>query len=249
MPKKISRFRQLRETAVAFLDENRMSPDSTMPRWSRFVHFWVLVWRSFVRNRCPVRASALAYATLLALVPMLAVVMSITTTFLKQKGEEQIDKFIVKFVDSMTPAATFGTNDLVTAQGQNATQLPGAEEANSTSNAPAQVGSAPTDNTQPTNTAAMPNLVTDQRVIAARKAVARQIHNFIQNTRSGALGVTGSVLLIFAAISMLSRIETTFNDIWGVARGRSWFMRIVLYWGVLSLAPLLLVLVLGLATG
>jgi membrane protein len=48
---------------------------------------------------------------------------------------------------------------------------------------------------------------------------------------------------------MLTRIESTFNDIWGVARGRSWFMRIVLYWGVLSLAPLLVVLALGLATG
>jgi membrane protein len=48
---------------------------------------------------------------------------------------------------------------------------------------------------------------------------------------------------------MLSRIEETFNDIWGVARGRSWFMRVVLYWGVLSLAPILLMVALGLATG
>jgi len=92
-------------------------------------------------------------------------------------------------------------------------------------------------------------LAPDEQTVAARKAVARKIKEFIQNTRSGALGVTGSVLLIFAAISMLSRIEETFNDIWGVARGRSWFMRIVLYWGVLSLAPMLLVVALGLATG
>ena len=48
---------------------------------------------------------------------------------------------------------------------------------------------------------------------------------------------------------MLSRIEDTFNDIWGVARGRSWFMRIVLYWGVISLAPMLLIVALGLAIG
>jgi membrane protein len=85
--------------------------------------------------------------------------------------------------------------------------------------------------------------------VAARKSIARKINQFIQNTRSGALGVTGSVLLIFAGISMLSRIETTFNDIWGVVRGRTWFMRIVLYWGVLSLAPILIVVTLGLATG
>jgi membrane protein len=39
------------------------------------------------------------------------------------------------------------------------------------------------------------------------------------------------------------------NDIWGVARGRSWFTRIALYWLVISLAPVLLAVALGLATG
>lgn len=249
MSKKISRFHQLRRTAEAFLDESQVPEEGTMSRWARFAHFWVLVWRSFSRNRCPVRASALAYATLLALVPMLAVVMSITTTFLKQEGEQQIDDFIASFVDSMTPAATFDTNQVARAETR-----PRRLEASPDQTGPAaatvlspESSTAQTDNT--TNSLAKQNLAQDKRVVEARKAVSREIHDFIQNTRSGALGVTGSVLLIFAAISMLSRIEATFNDIWGVARGRTWFMRIVLYWGVLSLAPLLLVLALGLATG
>jgi len=89
----------------------------------------------------------------------------------------------------------------------------------------------------------------DQEASDARKRVAQKINEFIQNTRSGTLGVTGSVVLIFVAISLLSRIEMTFNDIWGVKRGRTWFMRIVLYWGVLTLAPILLVVALGLASG
>ena len=42
-------------------------------RLERFAHFWVLVAKSFVRNRCLVRASALSYTTLLALIPLLAV--------------------------------------------------------------------------------------------------------------------------------------------------------------------------------
>jgi membrane protein len=242
MPKKISRLHQLRASAEAFLDESQLSSEEKMSRWRRFAHFWVLVWRSFVRNRCPIRASALAYATLLALVPMLAVVMSITTTFLKQEGEDRIDEFIVKLVDSLTPPATFGTNDLARPLVQKLEHRPPGSDAGTASQTIVPNG-------QGTNDVARTGLNQDERVTAARKAVAREIHNFIQNTRSGALGVTGSVLLIFAAISMLSRIEATFNDIWGVPRGRSWFMRIVLYWGVLSLAPLLLVVAVGLATG
>ena len=70
------------------------SLDASLTRFEKFVHFWVLVWLSFVRNRCPIRASALSYTTLLALIPMLAVAMSLSTFLLKSKGEEQIGAFI-----------------------------------------------------------------------------------------------------------------------------------------------------------
>src|SRR5215831_4149017 len=74
-----------------------------------------MVWRSFTRNRCPVRASALAYGSLLALIPLLAVVMSITSTFLKKEGEERIDEFITKLVASLVPPAGSVTNAVATA--------------------------------------------------------------------------------------------------------------------------------------
>ena len=225
MPKKLSRFQQFRADAQALFDERGLGTESESSKLRRFAHFWVMVWRSFTRNRCPVRASALAYATLLALIPMLAVVMSITSSFLKKEGEAGIEKFIIKLVDSVTPPATINTNAVESASGT-AVQ----KSTNSNDSETAEV-------------------LASQKAAATQKAVAGNINEFIQNTQSGALGVTGSVLLIFAAISMLSRIEATFNDIWGVARGRSWFMRIVLYWGVLSLAPILLVVALGLATG
>ncbi|MEK7707642.1 MAG: YhjD/YihY/BrkB family envelope integrity protein, partial [Verrucomicrobiota bacterium] len=48
---------------------------------------------------------------------------------------------------------------------------------------------------------------------------------------------------------MLARVEETFNDIWGVARGRNWLSRVVLYWATITLVPLLLVGALGLASG
>src|ERR1043166_8603921 len=104
MAEKSSRFRKMREDARAFLDERALARHDELPRLHKFAHFWLMVWRSFSRNRCPVRASALAYATLLALIPMLAVVVSITSSLLKKEGEERIDQFIVKLVASVTPA-------------------------------------------------------------------------------------------------------------------------------------------------
>lgn len=237
MAKKVSRFQKLREDVQALLDGRAVAPLTGFSNWHKFLHFWVLVWQSFTRNRCPVRAAALAYVTVLALIPMLAVAMSISSALLKQEGEDQIDQFIAKLVASVVPPDTISTNRTDTAAGT--TDLP----------APTNYPFALASTNGATDPSLLPALSDTEQTVKARRAIARQIHEFIQNTRSGALGVTGSILLIFAAISLLSRIEDTFNDIWGVVRGRNWFMRIVLYWGVISLAPILLIVALGLATG
>jgi len=51
--------------------------DSHLNPFQKFIHFWVLTWKGFTQNRGPVRASALAYTTLLALIPMIAVAASV----------------------------------------------------------------------------------------------------------------------------------------------------------------------------
>src|ERR1039457_6422470 len=102
MPKKVSRFQRIRADALALLDERAGVSLAGLSKWHRFAHFWVMVWRSFTRNRCPVRA--------LALIPMLAVAMSISSAILKKEGEDQIDQFIVKLVASMTTQLTVDTN-------------------------------------------------------------------------------------------------------------------------------------------
>ncbi len=247
MEKHNSKLRRRWAEARAVWDESALRSQTELSKLYKFAHFCVMVWRSFTRNRCPVRASALAYASLLALIPMLAVVMSITSTFLKKEGEQRIDEFIVKLVANMTPPAVLETNAVSSVTNQ-LIESQGASSSNALASASSSTNGFANSANATTN-ASVVSLVEDERIVSARKEMARRINGFIQNTRSGTLGVTGSILLIFVAISMLSRIEDTFNDIWGVARGRSWFMRIVLYWGVISLMPLLLVVALGLATG
>jgi membrane protein len=199
-------------------------------RLERFAHFWALAVRSFVRNRCPVRAAALSYTSLLALIPLLAVAISVTSSLLKKEGEEKIYQAIDKLVSTVMPPATLSTNE---------------------QNIPLSLGPSMSVALTPTNAVAETNLVaaaeTDTRVVAAQKEVARDIRDFVQKTRSGTLGTIGMLLLVVVAIQMLANVEETFNDIWGVTRGRNWLRRIVLYWTTITLGPLALAGALGLA--
>jgi membrane protein len=253
MANQVSKWRKLRDEALALWNETNIGSQASLSKMHQFAHFWVLVWKSFTRNRCPARASALAYASLLALIPMLAVVVSVTSSVLKKEGEQRIDDFIVKFVSSVTPPSMLSSTNmpLEPAATNDAARAAPEESTNATAvGSPVDTNAASAANSDSsTNSASVSTLAEDQRVLKARKEIARSINQFIQNTRSGTLGVTGGVLLIFAAISMLSRIEDTLNDIWGVHRGRNWFTRLVLYWGLITLVPILLVGALGLATG
>ena len=78
-------------------------------RLERFALFWVLVGKNFVRNRCLIRASALSYTTLLAMIPLLAVAVSVTSSLLKTQGEEKIYAAIDKLVSNIMPPATAKT--------------------------------------------------------------------------------------------------------------------------------------------
>ena len=205
----LSKIKQIHQEARAFLEERDIghADAGQQPPGRRFAHFWLFVAKSFIRNRCPVRASALAYSTLLALIPMLAVVLSVTTSVLKQQGEEPIRKFVEKLVEQVTPYVNPGGT---------------ADEATEESLAKAK---------------------------AEQERAVQQINQFITRVQSATLGLTGMVALVFVAIMMLARIEGAFNDIWGVARGRSWYSRIILYWAAITLGPVLLIVALGLTSG
>jgi membrane protein len=209
-------------------------------RLERFVHFWVLVIRQFVRHRCLVRASALSYSTLIALIPLLAVALSVTSSLLKSQGEEQFQHAIEKLTGALIPPATLDTN-VTASDNQTVSIVSDNSDAMTENYAAHDTATNPVAAGTPAKTSVVP--------ISAQKEIARQIWVFVQKTQSGALGATGVVLLVFVAISLLGRIEETFNDIWGVTRGRNLLTQIQLYSTTILLGPLLLVAALGLAGG
>lgn len=65
------------------------------------------------------------------------------------------------------------------------------------------------------------------------------INNFSQAAQSGTVGAVGLLTLAFIGLQVLSSIESSFNTLWGVARGRKWSERIVVYWTFVSLGAVL----------
>lgn len=73
----------------------------------------------------------------------------------------------------------------------------------------------------------------------ATPGMVQLINNFITSSRSGTAGLIGVLTLFVIVIGLFTTIENTFNDIWGVRRGRSWLARIVYYWSVITLGAVL----------
>jgi YihY family inner membrane protein len=63
---------------------------------------------------------------------------------------------------------------------------------------------------------------------------------FIARLDKGSITLFSGAIVIWAALGLLTTIERAFNSIWHVVQGRSFVHRIVNYWALLTLGPLLL---------
>lgn len=166
--------------------------------------FVYLVVRGFTENRCPVRAAALSYTTLLALIPLLAVVFSVSKNFLQDTSADLVPKLLDRMVATVAPQLEY---------------MPLPED----SAGPPAPGQA----------------IVSSR---ARQQAVEQIQSFLDNINAGTLGTVSTIFLIFVAIRLMMTIESAFNDIWGVQKGRTIWRKVVYYWTTITLGPLLLIL-------
>lgn len=61
----------------------------------------------------------------------------------------------------------------------------------------------------------------------------------LENTRGGLIAGIGVLLLFWTIVRVLSNIESSFNDIWGVRQGRSWARKISDYLSLMLICPVL----------
>ena len=66
--------------------------------------------------------------------------------------------------------------------------------------------------------------------------------------QAGSLTGLGLAGLLVTALLLLSTIEDAFNQIWSVAKGRTLSQRLLLYWAMLTLGPILIVISIAVTT-
>ena len=141
---------------------------------SEVLEFVTSIISRFGRDQCPTNASALAFTTLLALVPLAAVVFSTLSVF--PVFEDWLEKLEIFIYQNFVPTAG--------------------------------------------------------------DAVKVHLQEFTTKTRE--LTSLGVVMLVVTALLLLSTIEETFNKIWRVKKGRRLIQRVMAYWAVLTLGPVLI---------
>ncbi len=76
--------------------------------------------------------------------------------------------------------------------------------------------------------------------------LTKQVMDFVENVRGGVLGSLSLIFLLYATISMIQKVEESFNFVWRVAQPRSLARRFSEYLSVMIVGPAVIVAALGL---
>jgi membrane protein len=180
-----------------------------------------------------VRAAALSYSSLLSLGPLVALTVLVSGFAIGDRDPAVIAQSLNRVISFIAPQV--GQYDDAGARRPPVIQsaspaAPGAREGTGPSVAPSAL-----DRHSPTGDGGSEGI---GPAPATQPALVGLIGDFIRTSRSGTAGAVSLATLLFIVLSLFSTIENTFNDIWGVRRGRSWLTRVVYYWTVMTLGAL-----------
>jgi membrane protein len=206
------------------LSELLTTPSTQLGRASRFIVFQIKIWSHCARllklNRANQQAAALSYRTIFGIIPLAIVMLLIFRLFPAYSDIGQRLKSIVydELQLSDIKYSIDGNDGLnVTGSGANDTVL----QSESLSNI------NDTENG------------TGNKILLT-EYLDKIVSDFFSGVHSGSVTLVSLLIVIWAATALLSTIERAFNNIWHVTRGRNFFHRVINYWALLTLGPILL---------
>lgn len=87
-----------------------------------------------------------------------------------------------------------------------------------------------------------------KKIAIGSEQIVTEIIRYINNTNVGRLGTVGLITLLLTVLALLSTIEETFNNIWGVQETRSLFRRFADYFSVLIFGPIFVLVAISMTT-
>lgn len=209
-------WRSLVRDARRFFETELWDRDlATLPRMRQLLfalcRVCVIVVKGFLGDNCGLQASALTYITLMTLVPMLAVMFSFS------KG--------VGLQNRLIETIGLERSEMVeTVDGQEVREV-----VFRLASPPEDVVEKPSRNGSKMSLESLP--------VPAQEVVVK-ILGYVENTRFGKLGLVSLLLIFWAVIKAVSRMEHTFNHIWGITKARPLLRKVCDYFFVLMLIPI-----------
>lgn len=79
---------------------------------------------------------------------------------------------------------------------------------------------------------------TEQREVLDQAFVSAG--NLLETTKGGIIAGFGVLLLLFSVVRLLTNIESSFNEIWEISKGRTWVRKFTDYLSIMLVAPMLI---------
>lgn len=226
-------FRTLAERFQSLLN----TPREELGRWSGMVHTQVRLWQHCIRRLRQRRAMAmsaeLSFRTIFALVPALVLAVLILRSLgVTDRGKRDLRDLLGQAGLTQIQLSRFGQSD----DSQPPTdELPSTDQPpDAPQTLPTTTGVAPAE-TQPATAPAeevLPRSVADELLDLVNQVEGK--------LRVATVGPVGVLVLVWSALSLLSTIESSLNRVFEAPRSRRLWRRVLLYWSVVTLMPLLL---------
>lgn len=205
--------------------------------------------RCLSRDRAPQMAAALTYRTIFSIVPVMVLALLVFRAFysadqaeffLRQQAYEYLN------LDALAQVGMDNASDdeiLVEDKGDESIPKDGDSVEPPDDDTTTDEASSTGESSGEEHVAQA--VAAKQEVQKVRDSIDEMVDGFISNAYNisfGSVGGFGLILLIWAALALVVTVEQCFNRIYQAPTGRPWHARIMLYWAVLTLGPVLLVL-------
>lgn len=172
------------------------------------------------------RAASLSFSTLLGLGPLMAIAVLVAGFVLDRQDPDLAVNTLNRLIKFVAPQVT--QYEQLEAR-QKAAGAPEVARSDVVAAANLNIPPPATDGT----------IEVPEGAVAVNPELVELIDGFIDGSRSSTAGIVGLITLIVIVLQLFTSVENAFNEIWGVRQGRSWLMRIVYYWTVLTLGAVL----------